>query len=228
MQGLSDQFIRVALEKMQRYIRALGENPCPDRSLGIINELSYPLNGICRHADSRVILLVESPHVAEYAYARETIKAVGAAQRLFGERRIVWLKNMFKTLGEWELYVVNAIEFQCSVGTASREMGCFVKNEILKSLINQPIYQDRLVERVGLILQRQNLLVDASGMICGDLCGLLRSRFSNTKNRIWMGPKIAHPANWTAQSIGDDVRTVSEYIKRTIVASTVDNCYGIG
>lgn len=89
---------------------------CPDQYVGIVRNVQdgfHRQNVRCRPPDRRyVILILESPHKAEYA--RELGPAQGNTGTLI--RRHVANLECFQHCQDFGLILMNAIQYQCSLG----------------------------------------------------------------------------------------------------------------
>ena len=153
---LQSAFLSVAKKACCEYNAIVNpqKRPCPDMWFGCIKTLNVnnakPIReGLRKTKDGRVVLVLESPHVREY----KDVKAICPIQGQTGKNVE---KMLLDVIGdqycEYQLFVVNAIRYQCSQGLRLRVgMNGEIKNFVFGNLLNRKSFKEDLIVRLGKI-----------------------------------------------------------------------------
>jgi len=196
MWSCRQSFVRIATEVLGDYIEKLSECQCEDR---VIKKAKDPTVA----GSSCVVLIIESPHLYEFSYRKDVaVESKGAARHLFLGQNRKRLEDLFGKLQHWDIYVVNAIQFQCSCGTSTRFLGKIVKDRVVAQLMHERSVQLSLSGRVRDIIKQTSraYVVDASGSACGNVLHWLKAEMKDVPYVLW-GPKIQHPSSWNLPNV---------------------------
>lgn len=153
---LQSAFLSVAKKACCEYnaIVSPQKKPCPDMWFGSIKTLSVdnakPIReGLRKTKECRVVLVLESPHVREY-------KDITAIRPIQGQTGKNLEKMLLDVLGEqyseYQLFVVNAIRYQCSQGLRLRVgMNGEIKDFVFGNLLRKESFKNDLIGRLGKI-----------------------------------------------------------------------------
>jgi hypothetical protein len=112
-------FAAIAKRHLQRHRSAFEERCCPDQFVGVISEIEGSGDFTCRTLASErplslscVLLVLESPHTSEFD------TSPGPAKGSTGRNIVRYLRQVpgLQDKGEFGLLLVNAVQFQCSLG----------------------------------------------------------------------------------------------------------------
>lgn len=149
---------------------------CPDQYAGIIGRMRFRddfdrktldyrrtiLDQLPKTVEGYVILILESPHKEEFKSLKDGEYApIGPACGKSGCAIRHYFEKIFgKSYSGYGLVLVNAIQFQCSLGIGTWNDN--IKNDIFKMLFKEPVlkknFQDRLRELVVAIKDAQKHL----------------------------------------------------------------------
>ena len=208
MESANKCFLACAMDVLQKYVERIAKCPCKDRLVlkgKLVNDQK-----LC------IVLLLESPHIFEYSYQRglNAIVQNGAAKKLFSENNLDRLKDVFSwiNISEWDVRLVNVIQFQCSCGTSTQLLGKLIKDRIVQELSSKLSIRKSLILRVERIAKQYSrcYVIDASGDACGNVIEWFGKDNPALSNVIW-GPKVTHPTWWFCP-------TVFKWVKRKVEA----------
>lgn len=118
-------FAAIAKRHLQRHRSALEERRCPDQFVGVISEIERSGDFTCRASASErppnlpcVLLILESPHTSEFD------ASPGPAKGSTGRNIVRYLRQVpgLQDKGDLGLLLVNAVQFQCSLGRPTSEV----------------------------------------------------------------------------------------------------------
>jgi hypothetical protein len=118
-------FVAIARAYLQSCSSALEERRCPDQFAGVVSEVEQSGNITCRvPAFERprelpcVLLILESPHTSEFG------ASPGPAKGSTGRNIVRYLRQVpgLQQKGDFGLLLVNAVQFQCSLGRPTSEV----------------------------------------------------------------------------------------------------------
>jgi hypothetical protein len=118
-------FAAIANRYRQSHRSALEERRCPDQFSGVISEVERSGNFACRVSASErppnlpcVLLILESPHTSEFD------ACPGPAKGSTGRNIVRYLRQVpgLQDKGDFGLLLVNAVQFQCSLGRPTSEV----------------------------------------------------------------------------------------------------------
>lgn len=118
-------FAAIAKRHIKKHSTALEERRCPDQFVGVISEAERSGDFSCRvSAFDRpqnlpcVLLVLESPHTSEFE------ASPGPAKGTTGRNIVRYLRQVpgLKDKGDFGLLLVNAVQFQCSLGRPTSEV----------------------------------------------------------------------------------------------------------
>lgn len=114
-------FVRIASEAIPSYEGQIESRCCPDQYMGILGQILgsqiFPeaMSALMRPNSPCIIMVLESPHIDEY------IANPGPAKGFTGEMIRLHLQKALpiKQIGEYGLILMNAIQYQCSLGVTT-------------------------------------------------------------------------------------------------------------
>lgn len=118
-------FPAIALRHLQRNQPSMEEQCCPDQFVGVISEIERRGDFTCRVPTSErpaklpcVLLILESPHTSEFD------SSPGPAKGSTGRNIVRYLRQVpgLRDKGDFGLLLVNAVQFQCSLGRPTSEV----------------------------------------------------------------------------------------------------------
>lgn len=230
---LADKFVEIVnqVTEMDDNEKARARIFCPDQSVGLIKEACAPgeFNRVdiydgyrgYNNAEGRVILILESPHEREYVYSSGKWVAVGPAQGCTG----CSIRNKFRkifsgsvSVDRYELILVNAIQYQCSLGRALNGKGNFsrIKNLIVQKTLSENAFQEDLAKRIDAVfrIDSQDFIVNASSSDTA-ICCAVNSVLRGMTTRVICG--VPHPFSWRyAKKLekARDVVTAAGFLRR--------------
>lgn len=160
---------------------------CRDQSVGLVGETCLPeLKNFkqrifideepeMRHdASGRIVLLLESPHRYEFTSERKGLSPKGPAYGKTGSNIRKFLKNIipldFGDIDSHELILVNAVQFQCSLGLPlwNHPDNQKFKNAVVTECLRQKAFRNHLRCRVqSLVKGSTDIIAIASGQTSG-------------------------------------------------------------
>ncbi len=196
----SCRFVEISRKVITDYIRMVSRVSCSWEYFGVVDDVTKRVSGkVHPKSKDRVLMIMESPHVMEYKYTLRQVSVVGLAQQC-GNRISTHFSRLFQGLNGFDLFLVNAIPFQCSIGTG-RLLNCLVKNKIFKRLLDD---NDVLNELEAAITTWRDgncngmtgrcVIVNACGKVdkCNRIEGVVK-KIVDTED-YWRAP---HPCTWT-------------------------------
>lgn len=211
--GLADKFVKIVegvSPKMNEDEKARALICCPDQSVGIVKGACAPgefkrakivedYKGIT-DAAGRIILVLESPHDQEYVLKLGKWTARGPAHGCTGCQIRDKFREIFNgkfSVDNYELILVNAIQYQCSLGRRLSGKGNFSKekNEIMRILLLHHDFQENLKRRLSMVWRQHStdFIVNASSSK-REICCLINSVITRITTRYICG--IPHPSSW--------------------------------
>jgi hypothetical protein len=118
-------FPAIARCHLQRHRSALEERCCPDQFVGVVSDIERSGDFTCRVSVSErpsnlscVLLVLESPHTSEFD------ESPGPAKGSTGRNIVRYLRQVpgLQEKGDFGLLLINAVQFQCSLGRATSEV----------------------------------------------------------------------------------------------------------
>lgn len=118
-------FPKIARRHLRGRRAALEERRCPDQYVGVISEIEQEGDFTCRVPAAQrprnlscVLLVLESPHTSEFE------GRPGPAKGTTGKRIIRYLREVpgLRDKRDFGLLLVNAVQFQCSLGLRTSEV----------------------------------------------------------------------------------------------------------
>lgn len=186
---------------------------CRDQSVGLVGETCLPElkdfrqrifvdeNFKPRHdASGRIVLVLESPHRYEFTSERKGLQPKGPAFGKTGSRVRKSLKCKIPVdLGDvdsHELILVNAVQFQCSLGLPlwNHPDNQSFKNAVVLECLRHKAFRDHLRSRVrSLIKDSEDIVAIASGQTSGaNQC--VEEIIHSLACRVLCG--LGHPSSW--------------------------------
>ena len=190
---------------------------CGDQSVGIVGKVcrkglkDFPERGVKWINDTpykpdssikRLVLILESPHVHEFDVNGD---AKGPAKHQTGVAIRCYLEDILgpsiSDLKDRELILVNAVQFQCSLGrdmsreTCKGRINRHIKNCIFDELIRMREFRVNLKYRMGLVFRpnSDDLIVNAVSIGTSTSCCVSRI-VSELTGECSCG--IGHPSGW--------------------------------
>ncbi len=196
--------------------------PCPDKSVGVINDIRFPFNyqsiSMDIHARPRMILILESPHRDEYYEEGFIAPAKGGT----GEKITRYSKEVFPdSFWGFELILLNAVQFCCSQKMPVKRGG--FKDYVFWKAIKNVLFIQRLQARIQSIFQsatdvivnactRSGYGMDRNDNLVDDVIQKYRCKFGLNGYNYLRG--VYHPSNWWCASRRVQSRTILEGANR--------------
>ena len=189
-------FAEIVLESGVDYRGELESRACPDQFVGQVNDnrvagrLTMRQPALERPSQPAVVLVLESPHVREFA------NEVGPAQGTTGTNIARYLEMVpgLGAAGSHGLILVNAIQFQCSLGCATK----LHRDRIFLTAWRRG-GRDDLCERIQRIYRSGDTLVCACTKGGGGRGAELRRLVYQALSEVFPSVDIlrrCHPATW--------------------------------
>jgi hypothetical protein len=121
-----DAAVRCAMAKCSTECstESLEKRTCPDQYVGLVSEIKEVDRGfgsrkdpMCRPGEQAVILVLESPHIEEFKDERGPAKGVTGRNIVSFIGEVLGLKDKI----EGPLILMNAVQYQCSLGQPTKE-----------------------------------------------------------------------------------------------------------
>jgi hypothetical protein len=118
-------FAAIAKRHLQIHHATFEERRCPDQFVGVITNIERSFGFECRVSSSErpsnlpcVLLVLESPHTSEFG------ASPGPAKGSTGRNIVRYLRQVpgLQDKGDFGLVLVNAVQFQCSLGRRTSEV----------------------------------------------------------------------------------------------------------
>ena len=199
----SRRFEEIARNVISEYIQMISRVSCSWEYFGVVADLTKRASEKDPpKSRDRVLMIMESPHISEYEYSLKDVAVVGLAQQC-GHRISKHFNRLFQGLMGFDLFVVNAIPFQCSLGTG-RLLNCLVKNKVVQRLLGDDDVLNELMTTVRICLnENRNRILGRSVIV--NACGSVdvHNRIENALKKVvgtedyWRAP---HPCTWTGKT----------------------------
>lgn len=189
---VKNEFKRISHSVMKRYIDEKMCVPCEDRLIGVISgEASVLVEGVdMSNERDRILLVLESPHICEYEASPPRAASGETGRNIFN-----FANQVFSLYDGWGLWVINAIEYPCSLLQNISKTGKDIRDTVLSEMwkLNEvrESFERRLKKHCG---SGRNLIVEASGsktlrdgIRCIVDCLEVDKRFV---------PDVPHPRSW--------------------------------
>ena len=198
---IKNEFRRISYSIMKRYIDEKMCVPCEDRQVGVVSgDASIIVENVdMSNVRDRILLVLESPHVCEYEATPPR-----AASR---DQYISDFAKVFSLYGGWGLWVINAIEYPCSLLQNISKTGKSVRDVVLSEMwkLNEirEAFERRLQKYCG---NGKNLIVEACGSkIIKDGIRCIVNRLAVDKKFV---PNVSHPCRWRNPTIRDNAQSL--------------------
>ncbi len=174
---------------------------CPDQFVGLVKAvrdhphdfLKRELAGCKPESIGQVILILESPHNQEFIQPRGPAK--GSTGRLIRQYLCEVLNG--HCVDSWDLYLVNAIQHQCSLGKKTSEF-----RDAVFSRAWSLFGEKNFIHRLGTLARNDAIVINACTKASSRKSGTLRreiveSAVVKALNR-QSDIRITHPASWAS------------------------------
>ena len=183
---------------------------CPDQSVGMVKTACSPgefqrvniddrFNGL-KDSLGRIILVLESPHDKEYVLRDEKWIAKGPACGCTGCQIREKFREIFKdkmSIDDYELILVNAIQYQCSLGRKLQGNKNFshTKNTIVEKLLKMRIFRHELRKRISKVWRPKtnDFIINACSSYTR-ICCHVKNVITAITDRVVCG--VPHPSSW--------------------------------
>lgn len=194
---LRERFKELALKGVSEYIDALAMAKCCAEYWGKIGSHEIRSRKTVSECKNKCVLMIlESPHIREYVVENGKFQFRGIAIGRTGNLISKYADDVFEDLKGYSLYLINAIDFQCSLGMCLSLSSRFVKDKVVATLSESNLFEASLRTRLMRLMSNVNsgIIVNASGEQCnGEVMRVLkRCCFSKLK---CAGP-VPHPSSW--------------------------------
>ena len=196
--------------------------PCPDKSVGVINDIRFPFNyqpiSMDTHTCPRMILILESPHRDEYCKEGFIAPAKGRT----GEKIARYSKEVFpERFWGFELILLNAVQFCCSQEMTIKRGG--FKDYVFWKAIRNALFIQRLQERIQSIFQsatdvivnactRSGYGMERNDNLVDNAIQMYQCKFGLNSDNYLRG--VYHPSNWWCASRRVQSRRILEGTNR--------------
>ena len=202
---IKNEFRRMSYSVMKRYIDEKMCVPCEDRPFGSIGKLSREVSDECyaeSNRNNRILLILESPHVDEF---RETPPQ--AASGNTGNNVFDFANRVFSSCEGWGLWVINAIEYPCSLLQNISKTGKDIRDVVLFEMWKLDEVRESLKRRLKKHCGNgRNLIVEASGSkILRDGIRCIVNRLEVDKKFV---PNVPHPCCWRSPMTRDNAQSL--------------------
>lgn len=206
---LADKFIEIVnqVTQIDDNEKARARIFCPDQSVGLVKaacasgvfdrvDIVDAYKGIDL-AEGRIILVLESPHDKEYVLRSGKWIALGPAQGCTGCRIRGKFREIFNeqfSVDAYELILLNAIQYQCSLGRKLEKFGK-IKDQIVQSLLATTEFQEDLEKRLLSAWRPKckDFIVNVCSSNVG-ICCYVNNIISGITSRSICG--VPHPFSW--------------------------------
>ena len=176
---------------------------CPDNYVGEIDGVKYitaedrytardSINQTGKKGDTNIVILLESPHKNEFQ-KKLTAPALGET----GERLSLYLETLLKkehiATAQSKLFLVNAIQYQCSLGFSTN---C-VRNHVFNYLFEKQEFKDDLKNRINIHFPK--IIIIATTSFCREkIKKWILEEYNAQEFAIYEAD--SHPSVWTAKT----------------------------
>lgn len=175
-----------------------GLNDFPKEAIKWISGVPYEPG----RAKRRLILVLESPHVKEFEIENGQMMPKGPAKGKTGSAIRSHLTKMLDSIDDYELILMNAIQFRCSLGrdlnrtTSIGQKNIHLKNLLFEELIRKEEFADNLEHRIRLVYRQKSddIVMNAASMnTCRSCC------VSRIVARVtgFCACGVGHPTGWS-------------------------------
>ena len=145
-----------------------------------------------KSAEENIIILLESPHIDEFK-KNLTAPALGETGNRLNSYLEDLLKNYLVAKSKAKLFLVNAIQYQCSLGFST---DC-VRNFVFNQLFNEDTFKKDLKERID--KQNPKIIVIATTSFCRKkIKDWVLNEYKDNKVSIYEAD--SHPSVWTSKT----------------------------
>lgn len=205
--SLKDQFIQVARKHSCALNKAAETGtPCIDRNVGSISSLSssgsFDYKEVCPVGPRRLILILESPHRYEFQSDQASLKSPKPAQGETGRQIRSHIRHIAKsspmgTDDDFDLILVNAVQYQCSLGT--QPLNKALRNKVFEEFWSLESAQNDFKERLSTAYRSDRNDVILNCCTGGKRKNALRQQVAATIQKWSKNVELfrgSHPSSW--------------------------------
>ena len=146
--------------------------------------------------NKKIVILLESPHIKEFSL-NLIAPALGRTGLLIEKYLINILKTNQKIIkDEYDIYIVNAICYQCSLGYSTKQY----RNQIFKAMWGKTKVQNSLKRRIKKI--HPDIVINAiTKQFKETISGFLNNNIKNINNKMLIFEASSHPSVWNNNTI---------------------------
>lgn len=198
---MSERFCELAQKQVKEYIAAVSKvgyfgAACFGRiGYDKLRFSSNHIGGVMGGEERRVVLVLESPHIYEFENVHK-LACKGVAMGMTGRMIATYGGEIFARFRGWQLFVVNAVPFQCSLGMNLSLSSKIVKDVIVDEMLNDRATQLYLSGTISRLIARKHAVVV-------NACGGSNNRKKRIRAIVGQGVgagvmivECPHPSRW--------------------------------
>lgn len=205
--SLKDQFIQLAKKHSCAPSKAAETGtPCIDKNVGSISALSnsgrFDYKNVCPVGPRRLILILESPHRYEFDSDQASLTCPKPAQGETGRQIRLHIRHIAKSSpmrmdDDFDLILVNAVQYQCSLGT--QPLNKAIRNKVFEEFWSLESAQNDFKERLSTAYRSDRNDVILNCCTGGKRKNALRQKVTETIQKWGKNAELfrgCHPSSW--------------------------------